>query len=413
MIPLSTDAPIYHPPFGTGGLIAVNVLCFVMFCITPVEVPLESLEVLEETSTWVERLSLEFGAFKPWQWLTNNFMHADWVHLISNMVFLWSFGLIVEGKVGLLRFLTIYLAVGTIYGLILQIGSYVLPWEGYALGASAAIFGLLAFCVAWAPANEFEVLWLFGGRGGTFEISVLAFGAFFFAKEAFVFSLGGFQMSSELLHILGFVIAMPLALWMVKSGRVDCEGWDVFSYLSGTTGKNSKIAKNQQAMEMARERAAMARQDLRNRPGAPGKTPVTLSPTQRASQLRAQVKSAIDAGEFELAAKLQEKIALANPGVTWSQEDLYLTIHGLLKQRRYDIAIPLMTLHIESFESHRFAMQKLLLRIWLKEQRPRKALSYLRGLDTIAYQPTEIAEFQSLADHAKKMIDEGVIEFSN
>ncbi len=90
-------------------------------------------------------------------------MHDGWIHLIGNLVFLWAFGIVVEGKVGWLVFSAIYLAVGTIYGFILQMGTVIVGMdEGMALGASAAIFGLLAICVAWAPANEFETVWFFG-----------------------------------------------------------------------------------------------------------------------------------------------------------------------------------------------------------------------------------------------------------
>ncbi|MFN7845449.1 MAG: rhomboid family intramembrane serine protease, partial [Pirellula sp.] len=299
MIPISTDAPLYHYPIATVTVMVLNVLMFIGVGINPeievieVEDPRTSfseaspseqndhgkawdevlkeegaddqggneqgLDIPQDDSAWGvdgntrlkvqtgflhRNLCLEFGAFKPWQWVTNNFMHADWLHLIGNLVFLWAFGIVVEGKVGWLVFSAIYLAVGAIYGFLLQMGTVIIGMdEGVALGASAAIFGLLAICVAWAPANEFETIWFFGFYGGMSEISILTFGAFFFVKEFVFFGLQGFRMSSELLHIMGFLVALPVGLWMVKAGHVDCEGWDVFSYLQGRTGQDSKILK--------------------------------------------------------------------------------------------------------------------------------------------------------------------------
>src|SRR5690606_17254085 len=117
-----------------------------------------------------------------------------------------AFGLIVEGKVGSLVFALIYLGIGTTYGCLLQTSSLVTGWEGTALGASAAIFGLLALCVIWAPANEFTILWGLA----TLDISILTYGGLFVAKEALFWTLGGFHISSELLHIMGFAVAFPL-----------------------------------------------------------------------------------------------------------------------------------------------------------------------------------------------------------
>jgi len=70
---------------------------------------------------------------------------------------------------------------------------------------------------------------------------------FFLAKEVLFLFLGGFQLDSELLQILGFFVAFPLGVYWLRSGRVDCEGWDLFSYLNGITGKDSRYAKRRKS----------------------------------------------------------------------------------------------------------------------------------------------------------------------
>jgi membrane associated rhomboid family serine protease len=86
LIPYSTDAPIYHWPITTVLLIAVIVLAFCGEVANP-----------DQVSAFI----LAFGdGLHPLQWLTCNFMHADFFHIAGNMVFLWCFGLIVEGKLG-------------------------------------------------------------------------------------------------------------------------------------------------------------------------------------------------------------------------------------------------------------------------------------------------------------------------
>lgn len=348
-------------------------------------------------------LCLEFGTFKPWQWLTNNFMHDGWIHLIGNLVFLWAFGIVVEGKVGWLVFSAIYLAVGTIYGFILQMGTVIVGMdEGMALGASAAIFGLLAICVAWAPANEFETIWFFGFYGGLTEISILTFGAFFFVKEFVFLGLQGFRMSSELLHIMGFLIALPVGLWMVKAGHVNCEGWDVFSYLQGRTGQDSKILK--QTERIKKEKRKRQKEESQ----------ATTAPSQQSlTQLQSQVAEALDRGEFELAHRLHLRIASNNSSIQWQQSELHRIISGYLKAKRYTEASSLIQTYVEMFEQDRFAMQVALMRIWLSEQKPRKVLKYVKGLNVAFLGPEQTAKLKPIVEHAKKMIEAGVIEIQN
>lgn len=429
MIPISTDAPIYHAPIATVTLIVLNVLFFVGFClnsnlnrvtlVTPEGREVNSEEQLEmelskfktekeaqrfvdslevRRSGFVHALSVEFGTLKPWQWVTNNFMHAGWGHLIGNMIFLWAFGLIVEGKVGAVMFSLIYLGIGTAYGGVLQVCSLVIGWEGIALGASAAIFGLLALCVAWAPANEFTILFRFT----TFDISILMYGFFFLAKEFGFWALNDFQMSSELLHIIGFVVAMPIGLWMVTSGRVDCEGWDLFSYWSGNTGNQSTVGKSQ---SQARNHVTAEKQKAQT---ARELAQESANRAEADRRIQDQVQQAIDQGQIELAIKLQNRLTLTNPTSTWKQKDLYRVIQALLKEKNYDQALPLLEKHIDLFEPSRFAMQAAMMKIWLSQRQPKRTLGYLQGFNLAFMSSEEVAQTKQLAAAAKKQIAAGV-----
>lgn len=427
MIPVSTDAPIYHWPIATVCTIVLNVICFLLFCLNPsevelsfvapdgrvlddrqVEIELEKLEDDEQKEKfidslalkpvgggWVHTLSIEFGSFKPWQWVTNNFMHGGWGHLVGNMIFLWAFGLIVEGKVGWLGFSLIYLGIGTAYGFVLQSLSLVTGWEGIALGASAAIFGLLAFCVAWAPANEFTVLLRFS----TFDISILAYGGLFLGKEVLFFALSGFRMSSELLHILGFAVALPIGLYLVKSGQVDCEGWDLFSYMSGNTGEHSKIvkagtAKRKPERSVEDQRANLAAQRAREQ----------AEKEQSNDRLQDQVRIALERGDVDLAIRLQTRITQANPTLVWKQKDLYAVVQRLLKAQDYARALPLIELHVELFEVARFTMQVAMMRIWLSMNQPRKTIEYLQGFNPSFMTPEEVKMLNQISAAAQKQV---------
>ena len=146
-IPYSTDAPIYHWPIATVGLIVANVAAY------------SSLRsaVIMSLEDWM--LSFADG-IHPEQWLLSIFMHAGWMHLIGNMIFLWLFGLVVEGKLGWWRFLC--LLPGDRHGAdgtrAIRDARITRATEPGSLGASGAIFGLMAMAMIWAPMNEIDVL---------------------------------------------------------------------------------------------------------------------------------------------------------------------------------------------------------------------------------------------------------------
>lgn len=88
--------------------------------------------------------------------LSSMFMHAGWLHLGGNMLFLWIFGDNVEHRVGRVLFLLTYLAVGVVGSLaqILSDTDSAIP----TLGASGAISGVLGAYLVLFPRNRVTVL---------------------------------------------------------------------------------------------------------------------------------------------------------------------------------------------------------------------------------------------------------------
>jgi rhomboid protease GluP len=91
---------------------------------------------------------LERGALVPalvaqgeaWRLLSSMFLHAGFAHLALNMLSLYFLGSFIEGAFGRGRFLALYLLSGISGGLAyLYFGAF----DGAAVGASGAIFGLL------------------------------------------------------------------------------------------------------------------------------------------------------------------------------------------------------------------------------------------------------------------------------
>ncbi len=241
IIPYNTDAPLYHRPFATIGLIVVNTIVFVATVNHP----------------HIEPWLLAFGqGLHPLQWITSVFLHDGLGHLLGNMLFLWVFGLVIEGKLGWWKFLLVYLGLGAVESAAAQV--FMLDGDGYALGASGAIYGLLAMALIWAPSNEVQCVGFWGIYGKFFEVPILGFAAFYVGMEILFVWLSDFAMTSSMLHLAGALPGFGLGIAMIKLGMVDCEQWDIFAVLAGRQGESSEP-------KLDRKLAAEAASDLESK----------------------------------------------------------------------------------------------------------------------------------------------------
>ncbi len=92
-----------------------------------------------------------------WQPITYQFLHDPFsiLHVLSNMVFLWAFGAVVESRLGHLGFLALYLVGGALAGL-LQVGIT----GGSAVGASGSVSVVAGAFLALYPRGIVHGFWL-------------------------------------------------------------------------------------------------------------------------------------------------------------------------------------------------------------------------------------------------------------
>lgn len=100
--------------------------------------------------------AMSIGAFTSF---TGMFMHAEIMHILGNMIFLWAFGRRVEDACGPWRFLVFYLLAGTVS----NIGSALLitvNGDVPMIGASGAIFGVMGAYLLLFPTARMDCLWV-------------------------------------------------------------------------------------------------------------------------------------------------------------------------------------------------------------------------------------------------------------
>jgi len=149
MLPIGDDNSARRMvPWVTYGLIALNVLVFIL--------ELGSGDAFIEKWAFVPTrfLADPLGDFPTL--FTSLFMHGGWLHLASNMLYLWIFGDNVENRFNHIPFVIFYLICGlaaTFAQLAFNVGSD-LP----NLGASGAIAGVLGAYILLFPQGKINVL---------------------------------------------------------------------------------------------------------------------------------------------------------------------------------------------------------------------------------------------------------------
>ncbi len=91
--------------------------------------------------------------FEPVQIVTHIFMHGDFRHLLFNMLGLYFLGPMVESALGAKRFLILYLTCG-----LLASAVQILATQGIILGASGAVYGVLAAFATMFPNVQLMLL---------------------------------------------------------------------------------------------------------------------------------------------------------------------------------------------------------------------------------------------------------------
>ena len=211
MFPIHDENRPAIRPYVNYGLLLVNVLVFLLFF-------LQGIEALSVGIAFFGAIPRHIIAGERlWTLLTSMFMHADIVHLLGNMVFLWVFGDNIEDALGHIKYLAFYL-LGGLAASFIHIASLLvaLPSLGVvglgipSVGASGAISAVLGAYLFLYPRARIRTLVFY------IFIHVVSVPAYFYLGFWFlyqlmmgVFSLTGFPSGVAFwAHIGGFAAGL-------------------------------------------------------------------------------------------------------------------------------------------------------------------------------------------------------------
>lgn len=399
LIPINSDAPLYHWPIATVGLIVLT---------SAVSIGMWELDT-ETFDKWV----LVYGhGIHPLQWVSSVFMHQDFGHLIGNMIFLLPFGLLVEGKIGWWKFLLLYLGIGIsqcafeqmlmlghkpdaeLLAALEELGIHAPPGS---LGASSAIFGIVVVTVFWAPKNDMTCLLLMFPLVRTLDIPITVLVGFYIGWEAFMFMLDGFSVQTAALHLMGAFMGGIAGFLFLKFRWVDCEGWDLISVMTG----------NHAAAKATRERVSGP--DLKKKAAEEKVERENVQNRKQAAVLH--IQKLLQEGQPVPAFALYQKMTAAAGDLGLSAPVLMQLGKGLLDAKQTSDCITAWLAYLKVETGPALKLRLKLAQLLLDyAARPASALEVLAGIPTGPL-PPDLAKYQQqLTAKANAQLEDAELE---
>jgi membrane associated rhomboid family serine protease len=198
---------------------AINLIAFFILLISRVVLTLSGFgAVYKEGLKWIMMpASLSTLVKQPWSIFTYFFLHEGLFHILSNLLFLYYFGLLVHQYLGSRKLTNLYI-LGGVFGA----GFYVLMYNiapyfsgavdtSFMLGASAGVFAVVVGAATLAPQTTFVLLLL-----GPVKIVYIAA---FYVLLSFANSIGE-NAGGEIAHLGGAMLGFGYIFLLRK-------GWDL------------------------------------------------------------------------------------------------------------------------------------------------------------------------------------------
>ncbi len=222
LIPYKDDNPTRNVPYLTIGIIILNIAVF----------------VLQLTSrTGMQNMAYDYGAI-PHSLLTlesrqpvhpaltifsSMFMHGGFLHIGSNMLYLWIFGNNIEDRIGPVRFIIFYLfcGIGAAFAHAITNPDSTIPM----IGASGAVSGILGAYMLLFPRANVHTLLILGIFITKVKIPAL-FVIGLWVLVQFINSVisAGIQNAGGVAwfaHLGGFLLGLlTIKIWLPKKGKL-------------------------------------------------------------------------------------------------------------------------------------------------------------------------------------------------
>ncbi len=309
-LPIGTDRSLKRPTLVNHGLIAA---CIAVFLAQVASRSGGDLAAWEQA-----------GLLKPadpsfWNFFSYQFMHDNFMHLLSNMLFLWVFGPNIEDRLGRLGHLGLFLIGGVAAGV-----AHLAFDNNPVLGASGSIAAITGAYMVFFPRTRIRVL-LFFFLIGVYNIPSIWFIGFAIARDLFGLGIGGGNSGvAHLAHLGGYGFGFAVAMTLLATKVVSREPYDLL-----TLGKQAKRRRDFKAAAAAghtpwaHEAPQRVQKQKKERPD-PAR--------EELAERRAAVATAVRAGDRDNALRLYKQLVEESPDAVMTRS-VQLDLAGWLFER--------------------------------------------------------------------------------
>jgi membrane associated rhomboid family serine protease len=323
IFPVGTSRPHRRSPVITLALLAAILVSFLF----------AQFQARLEPNTYAEllqRIELLWKPSQPWRFITYAFAHADWWHVISNVVFLWVFGPSVEDRFGHPGFLAFFLAGSVLSGL-----GHIALSPAPVIGASGAISAVTGAYLVLFPRTSVRVIFLVFFR--FYDIP-----ATWFVVAAVVLDfvrMGDGGQIAHGAHLAGYLTGFLVAGGLLATRLLPREPmYDLISIWQHRTRR----AALRSAVEVAQKQRAA--------PFAPGTEPAI---SELAALRRAKITALLASGDRAGAADEYELLlsenGLASPAALLSKRAQFEAAGALYQLARYPRAMSAFELFARAY----------------------------------------------------------------
>ncbi len=348
LLPIRTDAPQRRVPYVNHGLVALNVLIFILT---------DGIGGMgggfgEDIK---RRFAIDPTQLELTQFFTYQFLHGDLMHLFGNMIFLWVFGNSVNSKMGHLPYLLFYLGAGVFAGMGFASSSI-----GWCIGASGAIAGVTTAYLALYPHSQVTTIYwfLFIGVWHIKALYLIVFKIIVFDNLLMPSLSGGgeFDQVAYSAHLAGYAFGFAVSLLLLLIRALPRDQYDILALMKRYYQRGRFKAAMADPTAQARATFGRVARPVATRTGRPVAVPISPA-DEEVIRIRAEVSELVAKGDYTGAADRYEELVSRDPSQCLPRRAMLAVANQLMTLGRYPQAAAAYEKHLKVYPTETDALQ--------------------------------------------------------
>jgi membrane associated rhomboid family serine protease len=166
------------------------------------------------------------ASWNPWRMISASFAHADWGHIIFNLVFFFAFAATVEALIGPLAFTIFIVANSLVIGIADSVVSVVASNHHWTLGLSGVVMGMIGVFAYLLPRGRIRCYYWFVILIGSIALPAWTLALWYIGGDILrLFTSDDHGAINVLAHVAGGVSGYLYGMLFLKESRLAATHW--------------------------------------------------------------------------------------------------------------------------------------------------------------------------------------------